>query len=645
MPKETRRNSRRVEFEDSFEEAMSSSRGGGAMLHLTEELVPKFSGQDKAYPATKWIQDVEDHAEVFGWTPVQQLLMARRSLTGTAALWLRAERMYKTWDELKASLLKEFPDTIDSKTIHEMMSSRVKKSDESCIDYMLIMKELGKRGKMPDYVAIKYIIDGIRDDPMKKMMLYGVTTYSELKEKFKIYEMIKEDLETKKTPNLPIQEVRNKPKSKCYSCGENNHMSNECPHKPKGLKCFRCNEFGHISSQCTSTAGTSKSHQRQNGGSAASHMCVNNNIPNGNKSERQNETETSFGSVKMAAMTAPQETTVANDMSDNNNVNDDGGRPTYRKPMKEIILFGKSISALIDSGSDINLISIDCLQALNAPKYEQSMISLSGLGSTRVYSLGFIKTNIFIDEQCFEDVVLHIVPRNVMPFSVILGQDFLKSVTFVMEGSRVLLLKSSNDWYLSFMCSFCVSDVIGYMKDPELQEEVRQVVETYRPNKTKEAPVQLRITLKDDVPVAQRPRRLALAEQQEVERQVKQCLEDGVVRVSYSEYASPLVLVKKKDGSTRICVDYRQINKKMVKDEYPLPVIGDHIDKLAKGRVFSTIDLKNGYFHLTVHEDSVKYTAFVTHNGQYEFLKAPFGLSVCPKVFTRFINAIFRDFY
>ncbi|XP_073942459.1 uncharacterized protein [Choristoneura fumiferana] len=275
MPKETRRNSRRVEFEDSFEEAMSSSRGGGAMLHLSEELVPKFSGQDKTYPATKWIQDVEDNAEVFGWTPVQQLLMARRSLTGTAALWLRAERMYKTWDELKASLLKEFPDTIDSKTIHEMMSSRVKKSDESCIDYMLIMKELGKRGKMPDYVAIKYIIDGIRDDPMKKMMLYGVTTYSELKEKFKIYETIKEDSKTKKTPNLPIQEVRNKPKSKCYSCGENNHMSNECPHKPKGLKCFRCNEFGHISSQCTSTAGTSKSHQRQNGGSAASHMCVN----------------------------------------------------------------------------------------------------------------------------------------------------------------------------------------------------------------------------------------------------------------------------------------------------------------------------------------------------------------------------------
>ncbi|XP_073947135.1 uncharacterized protein [Choristoneura fumiferana] len=572
MPKETRRNSRRVEFEDSFEEAMSSSRGGGAMLHLSEELVPKFSGQDKTYPATKWIQDVEDNAEVFGWTPVQQLLMARRSLTGTAALWLRAERMYKTWDELKASLLKEFPDTIDSKTIHEMMSSRVKKSDESCIDYMLIMKELGKRGKMPDYVAIKYIIDGIRDDPMKKMMLYGVTTYSELKEKFKIYETIKEDSKTKKTPNLPNQEFRNKPKSKCYSCGENNHMSNECPHKPKGLKCFRCNEFGHISSQCTSTAGTSKSHQRQNGGSAASHMCVqknsnttgNNNIPNGNKSERQNEIETSFGSVKMAAMTAPQETTVANDMSDNNNVNEDGGRPTYRKPMKEIILFGKSISALIDSGSDINLISIDCLQALNAPKYEQSVISLSGLGSTRVYSLGFIKTNIFIDGQCFEDVILHVLPRNVMPFSIILGQDFLKNVTFVMEGSRVLLLKSSNDWYRNFMCSFCVSDVIGYMKDPELQEEVRQVVETYRPNKTKEAPVQLRITLKDDVPVAQRPRRLALAEQQEVERQVKQWLEDGVVRVSYSEYASPLVLVKKKDGSTRICVDYRQIKKKMV---------------------------------------------------------------------------------
>lgn len=173
----------------------------------------------------------------------------------------------------------------------------------------------------------------------------------------------------------------------------------------------------------------------------------------------------------------------------------------------------------------------------------------------------------------------------------------------------------SHIWLHNFMCGVCVSDVVGYVGDLSLQRDVEQMVETYRLNKTCEAPIQLRITLKDDIPVAQRPRQLAVTEQKEVERQVKQWLEEGVIRVSFSEFASPLVLVKKKDGGTRICVDYRQINKKIIKDEYPLPVIEDHVDKLSKANVFSTLDLKNGYFHLSVHEESTKYTAFVTHTG------------------------------
>ncbi|XP_063370366.1 uncharacterized protein LOC134658644, partial [Cydia amplana] len=167
---------------------------GTGMLHLTEGLIPKFTGQDKTYPAARWVQDVEDSTELCGWTPLQQLLMARRTLAGTALLWFRAERIFKTWDEFKAAVLKEFPDTIDTKTIHELMSSRYKKPSESCLEYMFTMKELGKRGKMPDYVAIKYIVEGIKDQEVNKIMLYGVSTYSELKEKIKIYEQLKENM-------------------------------------------------------------------------------------------------------------------------------------------------------------------------------------------------------------------------------------------------------------------------------------------------------------------------------------------------------------------------------------------------------------------------------------------------------------------
>ncbi|KAL0881567.1 hypothetical protein ABMA27_001398 [Loxostege sticticalis] len=134
-------------------------------------------------------------------------------------------------------------------------------------------------------------------------------------------------------------------------------------------------------------------------------------------------------------------------------------------------------------------------------------------------------------------------------------------------------------------------------------------------------------------------------EEETVKNQIDEWLAKGVIRPSYSDYASPLVLVKKKDGSTRVCVDYRKINQKMIKDEYPLPVIEDHIDKLSKVAVFSTLDLKNAFFHLPIEEESIKYTSFVTSDpeGQWEFLRAPFGLSICPKFFTRFINMIFSD--
>jgi len=80
----------------------------------------------------------------------------------------------------------------------------------------------------------------------------------------------------------------------------------------------------------------------------------------------------------------------------------------------------------------------------------------------------------------------------------------------------------------------------------------------------------------------------------------------------------------------------------MVKDKYPLPIIEDQIDRLAEARMFSTIDLRNGFFHVNVEMKSRKYTAFVTHQGQYQFLKVPFGLCNSPPVFQRFINHVFR---
>lgn len=102
-------------------------------------------------------------------------------------------------------------------------------------------------------------------------------------------------------------------------------------------------------------------------------------------------------------------------------------------------------------------------------------------------------------------------------------------------------------------------------------------------------------------------------------------------------------MVKKKDGTGRLCVDYRSINQKIVKDRYPLPLIEDQLDLLYDAKIFSTLDLRNGFFHVLVDEASRKYTSFIVPDGQFEFCRVPFGLCNSPQTFQKFINVFFRE--
>ncbi|GFY80100.1 retrovirus-related Pol polyprotein from transposon 297 [Trichonephila inaurata madagascariensis] len=92
-----------------------------------------------------------------------------------------------------------------------------------------------------------------------------------------------------------------------------------------------------------------------------------------------------------------------------------------------------------------------------------------------------------------------------------------------------------------------------------------------------------------------------------------------------------------------MCIDYRKLNQKLVKDKFPLPLIEDVLDTLQEAKVYSTLDLRNGFFHVDVDEDCRKYTSFIVPDGQFEFNKVPFGLSTSPGVFQRYVSSIFRD--
>lgn len=148
------------------------------------------------------------------------------------------------------------------------------------------------------------------------------------------------------------------------------------------------------------------------------------------------------------------------------------------------------------------------------------------------------------------------------------------------------------------------------------------------------------ITDVDARPIRQNPYRVAPKEREAIQRQVKTMLEDGVIRPSNSPWASPVVLVKKKDGSLRFCVDYRKLNQVTKKDVYPLPRIDDSLDRLRNACYFSSMDLKSGYWQIEVDERDREKTAFVTPDGLYEFQVLPFGLCSAPATFQRLMDTV-----
>ncbi|GKC20732.1 putative reverse transcriptase domain-containing protein [Tanacetum coccineum] len=145
-------------------------------------------------------------------------------------------------------------------------------------------------------------------------------------------------------------------------------------------------------------------------------------------------------------------------------------------------------------------------------------------------------------------------------------------------------------------------------------------------------------------PVARAPYRLAPAELQELSTQLQELSDRGFIRPSSSPWGAPVLFVKKKDGSFRMCIDYRELNRLTVKNRYPLPRINDLFDQLQGSRVYSKIDLRSGYHQLRVREEDIPKTAFRTRYGHYEFQVMPFGLTNAPTVFMDLMNRVCKPY-
>ncbi|GJT32255.1 putative reverse transcriptase domain-containing protein, partial [Tanacetum coccineum] len=213
---------------------------------------------------------------------------------------------------------------------------------------------------------------------------------------------------------------------------------------------------------------------------------------------------------------------------------------------------------------------------------------------------------------------IDLMPVSLGSFDVIIGMDWLNNVSWTTDKSEGKRLED-------------VPIVRDFPEDLPGISPARQV--------------ELQIDLVPGAtPVARAPYRLAPSKMKELAEQLQELSDKGFIRPSSSPWGAPVLFVKKKDGSFRMCIDYRKLNKLTVKNRYPLPRIDDLFDQLQGSSVYSKINLRSGYHQLRVREEDILKTAFRTRYGHYEFQVMPFGLTNAPAVFMDLMNRVCKPY-
>lgn len=313
------------------------------------------------------------------------------------------------------------------------------------------------------------------------------------------------------------------------------------------------------------------------------------------------------------------------------------------------VIQGIPIDILIDSGAlDVSLISSSVVNHLSCAT-KTTYRELKGVGNTITRVFSYVTLPIEFKEITVE-VDLLIVPSESMNAPIIIGTDVLncegvmyvrtkdyQRLTYNAVPARVSVIESNEH---PIQTSFVASDKEKLIN---ILNEFSKFMITGIATSTITAG-SMHIRLNSDAPVYYRPYKLSFNEKLRVREIINDLLAKGIIRESESAYASPILLIKKKDGTDRMCVDFRALNRITIKDRYPLPLIEDHIDRLGKGKYFTTLDIASGFHEIRLDNASIPLTGFVTPEGHYEYMKMPFGLANAPVVFQRIISNTLRSF-
>ena len=423
----------------------------------------------------------------------------------------------------------------------------------------------------------------------------------------------------------------------CFNCGATDHFIRDCPAAQGGTPTATQSSgprFAGASSSGTSTGSTSRGGAQQGRG------------------QRGRPTT----QARLHAIT-PQEGLAAPDVI-----------------IGTLSIFGWPAYALIDPGATHSFMSARFALHANVPSSPLPGEWHVSVPSGEVYRLEWI----FPDCEVLVDgfsLSVDLIPFEIVDFDVILGMDFLGKHRAMVDCYRkVVMFRSPGLPEIEFQGERNVlpSCIISALKAEKLMNKGCQAFLAYVVDTTKGSlemsdipvvkefldvfpeelpglPPEREIDfiielLPGTAPISQAPYRMAPAELKELKTQLQELIDKGFIRPSFSPWGAPVLFVRKKDGTLRLCIDYRKLNQVTIKNKYPLPRIDDLFDQLRGAKVFSKIDLRSGYHQLRVKESDILKTAFRSRYGHFEFVVMPFGLTNAPAAFMDLMNRVFRPY-
>nr|CAE01541.2 OSJNBa0033G05.1 [Oryza sativa Japonica Group]CAE05974.2 OSJNBa0063C18.15 [Oryza sativa Japonica Group] len=600
---------------------------------------PEFSQTVEPVEADDWLKDVDRKLNLVQCTPVEKTLYASHQLRGPAADWwenycnAHPEPTSIAWDEFATAFrAAHVPEsTIDMK---KEEFNRLKQGNSSVNEYLSMFNKLARYAPEEvdsDKKKIRKFLKGIAVGMRLQLLAHDFPTFQHMINKALLLEDARKEAteeykkrksnhqgnssrgaprprygqpmqyhqsvtQANRQPGYAPRPQMNRPapqpqqRAPSGNTAPNSVTSFKSPQGPSAIQCFRCNQMGHYARQCP-----------------------------------QNPTNTNSGHANGSTARTP--TPAAAQSRPSTQASGQGSRASNH--------FGRG---------RVNHIQAETAQdapdvvMVHSPGRNIRATQICPEVNLRIEEVDFLAKPIVLDSQSLD---------------IILGMDWLakhkgqidcaeKSITLQGPGEKqVRFTPNTPTASRSILTCLQVTSLESVPIVCEYPDVFPEELTRMPPDREIEFAIEL---APGTAPIAKRPYRMAANELAEVKRQIEELESKGYVRPSSSPWGAPVLLVKKKDGSERMVIDYRALNEVTIKNKYPLPRIDDLFDQLKGARVFSKIDLRSGYHQLKIRSEDIPKTAFSTRYGLYEFTVMSFGLTNAPAFFMNLMNKIFMEY-